>query len=204
MVGPVRRDELKTDRYEIRLSGAGGQGIITAGMILAEAAGIHEGKFVCQTQSYGPEARGGASKTEIVLSSREIDYPKATQPDVLLAMNQKSCDTYSFDLKPSALLIVDSTFVRQLPTSRALGIPFTRLARSRLGSEVYASVIALGALVTISGVVSLKSIEAAVLGRAPHGTGEINRKALHLGVGEAKKVLKQREGEEVHENSTDE
>lgn len=90
------------ERYEIRLSGSGGQGLIIAGIILAEAAGIYDGKFVCQTQSYGPEARGGASKAEVVISDEEIDYPKAIKPDLLLAMNQKSCDVYFFDLKPSA------------------------------------------------------------------------------------------------------
>ncbi len=82
------------ERYEIRLSGTGGQGLIFAGIILAEAAGIHDGKYVCQTQSYGPEARGGASKAEVVISDREIDYPEAIKPDLLLAMSQKSCDAY--------------------------------------------------------------------------------------------------------------
>src|SRR5512139_2762594 len=99
------------ERYEIRLSGSGGQGLILAGVILAEAAGIHDGKYVCQTQSYGPEARGGASKAEVIISDEEIDYPKAMKPDLLLAMNQRSCDTYLFDLKPNGVLVVDSTFV---------------------------------------------------------------------------------------------
>lgn len=108
------------NRYEIRLSGSGGQGLIVAGIILAEAAGIHDGKYVCQTQSYGPEARGGASKAEVVISEEEIDYPKAIKPDVLLAMNQKACDAYFFDMKPDGMLVVDSTFVKQLPTTRDL------------------------------------------------------------------------------------
>src|SRR5512142_1072470 len=96
------------ERYEIRLSGTGGQGLIIAGIILAEAAGIYDGKYVCQTQSYGPEARGGASKAEVVISDEEIDYPMAIKPDVLLAMSQKACDSYLFDLKPGGTLIVDS------------------------------------------------------------------------------------------------
>src|SRR4030066_2016765 len=95
-------------RFEIRLAGSGGQGLILAGIILAEAAGIYDGKFVCQTQSYGPAARGGASKAEVVISDGEIDYPKAIQPDVLLAMNQKSLDAFSSDLKPGGLLLVDA------------------------------------------------------------------------------------------------
>ncbi len=170
------------ERYEIRLSGSGGQGLIFAGVVLAEAAGIHDGKFVCQTQSYGPEARGGSSKAEVVISDSEIDYPKAIKPDLLLAMNQSSCDAYFFDLKPKGTLIVDSTFVTQLPTTRAIGIPFTKLSREKLGKEIGANIIALGAIATISGVVSLKSIEAAVMGRIPPGSEEFNRKALEIGI----------------------
>ena len=141
-------------RYEIRLSGSGGQGLIFAGIILAEAAGIHDGKYVCQTQSYGPEAGRGTNKAEVVISDQEIDYPKAIKPDLLLAMNQKSCDAYFFDLKPAGMLIVDSTFVRQLPTTRAIAIPFTRIAREKLGKEIGANIIALGALAALSGAVS--------------------------------------------------
>jgi 2-oxoglutarate ferredoxin oxidoreductase subunit gamma len=169
-------------RYEIRLSGSGGQGLITAGIILAEAAGIHDGRFVCQTQSYGPEARGGASKAEVVISDQEIDYPKAIEPDVLLAMNQKSCDAYFFDLKPGGILIVDSTHVKQLPTSRAITVPFSRLAREATGREMAGNIVALGTLAAVTGVVSLEGLEAAVLARVPRGTEEMNRKALQAGI----------------------
>jgi len=173
-------------RYEIRLSGSGGQGLILAGIILAEAAGIYDGKYVCQSQSYGPEARGGASKSEVIISDEEIDYPKALKPDVLLAMNQNSCDLYCFDLKPNGILIVDSTFVKQLPTTKTIAIPFTSMARKELGKEMVANVVALGSLVFITGAVSLKSLEAALVNRAPRGTEELNRKAMELGVQLAK------------------
>jgi 2-oxoglutarate ferredoxin oxidoreductase subunit gamma len=173
-------------RYEIRLSGSGGQGLILAGIILAEAAGIYDGKYVCQSQSYGPEARGGASKAEVIISDEEIDYPKALKPDVLLAMNQNSCDLYCFDLKPNGILIVDSTFVKQLPTTKTIAIPFTSMARKELGKEMVANVVALGSLVFITGAVSLKSLEAALVNRAPRGTEELNRKAMELGVQLAK------------------
>ena len=173
-------------RYEIRLSGSGGQGLILAGIILAEAAGIYDGKYVCQSQSYGPEARGGASKAEVIISDEEIDYPKALKPDVLLAMNQNSCDLYCFDLKPNGILIVDSTFVKQLPTTKTIAIPFTSMARKELGKEMVANVVALGSLVFITGAVSLKSLEAALMNRAPRGTEELNRKAMELGVQLAK------------------
>ncbi len=173
-------------RYEIRLSGYGGQGIVLAGIILAEAAGIYDGKFVCQSQSYGPEARGGASKSEVIISDEEIDYPKAIKPDVLLAMSQNACDAYFFDLKPNGLLIVDSTFVRQVPTSKVIALPFTATARKELGKEMVANVISLGALVYLSGAVSLKSLEAALIKRAPEGTEELNLKAMALGIQMAK------------------
>ena len=177
------------ERYEIRLGGSGGQGIIMAGIILAEAAGIFDGKFVCQTQSYGPEARGGSSKAEVVVSDEEIDYPKAMKPDLLLAMNQKSCDAYFFDMKPSGTLVVDSTYVKQLPTSRAVAIPFSRIAREKLGKEMAANIVALGALAALTGVVSLKSLEAAVMNRIPPGMEDLNRKALELGIEAGKKAL---------------
>src|SRR5574340_942404 len=109
-------------RYGIRLAGSGGQGLILAGVILAEAAGIYDGKFVCQTQSYGPEARGGASKAEVVISDSEIDYPKAMRPDVMLAMNQQSLDAFISDLKPGGLLLVDADLVREAPAGLALAL----------------------------------------------------------------------------------
>ena len=182
-------------RYEIRLSGSGGQGLILAGIILAEAAGVYEDKYVAQTQSYGPEARGGSSKAEVVISDEEIDYPMATRPDVLLAMSQRSCDAYYFDLKPEGMLVVDSTFVSQTPTTKAIRIPFTQLARQELGGEMVANIVALGALVTLTKILSLKALESAVLSRVPPGTEELNRKALELGAREARAVIKARRPE---------
>jgi len=190
-------------RFEIRLSGSGGQGLIFAGIILAEAAGLHDGKYVCQTQSYGPEARGGSSKAEVVISDEEIDYPKAVKPDMLLAMNQKSCDAYFFDLKPSGMVIVDSTFVKQLPATRAIAIPFTQMAREKLGKETGANIIALAALASLSGAVSLSSLEAAVMSRSQSGTEEINKKAIELGIEAAGNALKLRAEPEIYEDSSE-
>jgi 2-oxoglutarate ferredoxin oxidoreductase subunit gamma len=172
------------ERFEIRLAGSGGQGLILAGIILAEAAGVYDGKFVCQTQSYGPEARGGASKAEVVISDAAIDYPKAIQPDVLLAMNQKSLDVFVSDLKPEGLLLVDAELVSEFPASRAVAVPFTRIARE-LGRTMVANIVALGALAQLTGAVSLDSLTAAVLARVPRGTEELNRQALAAGVAAA-------------------
>jgi len=179
-------------RYEIRLSGSGGQGLILMGIILAEAIGIYDGKQVAQTQSYGPEARGGSSKSEVIMSDEEIDYPKAMSLDLLLAMNQKACDEFYPDLKPEGLLIVDSTFVTQLPTLKALQIPFTRIAREKFKREVVANIIALGALSQLTPIVSLKAVESAVLARVPKGTEKLNRDALKAGMVAAKRAKKDR------------
>ncbi|HOV91397.1 MAG TPA: 2-oxoacid:acceptor oxidoreductase family protein [Syntrophorhabdaceae bacterium] len=177
-------------RYDIRLSGSGGQGIILMGIILAEAAGIYDGRFVAQTQSYGPEARGGSSKAEVVISDTEIDYPKAMKLDVLLAMNQKSCDDYYMDLKPEGILIVDSTFVKQIPIQRAFQVPFTKIARERFGKEMVSNIIALGAITKLTELVSPKAMEKAVLARVPKGTEKLNRDALSAGMAAAVKTKK--------------
>jgi len=178
-------------RYEIRLSGSGGQGLILMGIILAEAAGIYDGRYVAQTQNYGPEARGGSSKSEVVISDEEIDYPEAMNLDLLLAMNQSSCDDYYPDLKPEGLLIVDSTFVTQVPTSNAFQIPFTRIAREKFQREVVANIIALGALSQLSSMVSPKAVESAVSRRVPKGTEKLNHDALRMGRFVAKRAKKE-------------
>jgi len=178
-------------RYEIRLSGSGGQGIILMGIILAEAIGIYDGKCVAQTQSYGPEARGGSSKSEVVVSDEEIDYPKAMKPDLLLAMTQKSCDDFYPDLKPEGILIVDSTFVRQIPAPKAFQVPFTRIAREKFKREVVANIVALGALTQLTPMVSPKAVEAAVLARVPKGTEKMNRDALRAGMTAARRAKKE-------------
>ncbi len=175
-------------RYEVRLSGSGGQGLILMGIILAEAIGIYDGKYVAQTQSYGPEARGGSSKSEIIVSDEEIDYPKVMHLDLLLAMNQKSCNEFYPDLKPDGLLIVDSTFVTQVPTPKAFQVPFTRIAREKFKREVVANIIALGALAQLSPIVSGKAVESAVLARVPRGTEKLNRDALKAGMNAAKRA----------------
>ena len=171
-----------SDRYEIRLSGSGGQGLVLAAVILAEAAGIHDGRHVAQTQSYGPEARGGVSRSDVIISSEEIDYPKAIRVDMLVAMNQQSCNEYFSALKPDGVLMVDSTFVSEIPTEKAIRIPFTRIAREKAGKTFVANIVFLGALTQFCPLVSRKAMEAAVLGRVPKGTEDLNRSALQAGI----------------------
>ena len=177
-----------SSRFEIRLAGSGGQGLVLAGVILAEAAGIYDGKFVCQTQSYGPEARGGACKAEVVISDAEIDYPKAIRPDVILALNQKSLDAYLGDLKAEGVLLVDADLVQEVPETGALSIPFTRLAREA-GRELVANIVALGALAAITGAVSPEALKAAVLARVPAGSRELNERALEAGLAAGAKIM---------------
>jgi 2-oxoglutarate ferredoxin oxidoreductase subunit gamma len=176
-------------RYEIRLAGEGGQGLILAGVILAEAAAVGDGKSVAQTQSYGPEARGGASKAEVVISSEEIDYPKVVEADLLLAMSQEACDKYCHDLREDGLLIVDSILVDRVPDASAYRVPITKIAEEATGRRVGANVVALGLIVGLSGIVSREAIEAALARRVPKGTQELNLKALNAGL-EAAEELK--------------
>ena len=152
---------MEIERFEIRLSGSGGQGIILAAIILAEAAGIYEGYNVSQTQSYGPEARGGRCKAEVVISSRQIDYPKAVQLDMMLAMNQASCDAYCYDFKPNGLLLIDAGLVDQVHTSRVVALPFTKIAREVAGLELAANMVALGALGHFCPFLGRQSLKAA-------------------------------------------
>ncbi|MGC8874091.1 MAG: 2-oxoacid:acceptor oxidoreductase family protein [Chloroflexia bacterium] len=168
-------------RYELRLSGLGGQGLLLAGRLLAEAAALYDDLYATQTQSYGPESRGGDSRSDVVISDAPIDYPHVVQADLLLAMSQMACDRNYYALKRDGLLIVDAEQVRHVPTNRAFVVPITRLAREEVGKAVVANVVALGIIVALSGVVSRQAITAAVLSGAPKGTEALNRTALEVG-----------------------
>ena len=178
----IARRPLKAHRVEMRLAGSGGQGIILAGLVLTEAVGLFEGREVAMVQSYGPEARGGASKAEIIISDTAIDYPLCTQVDVLLAMTQEAADSYCWDLKPGALVIVDKDLVPNPPTSRAIALPFTAVSRDSLKAPMAANVIALGVISEMTGLVSRHSIEKALFPRLPADKRPLNKKALSRGI----------------------
>jgi len=180
--------QIPEDRFEMRLSGSGGQGMILGAVIMAEAIGARGDKNTVQTQSYGPEARGGASKADVVVSSNEIFYPKAMKLDLLLAMTQEALDTYYSDLKENGVLIIDDTLVTKVPTDKYYGLPFTRLAREEAGHIMVANVIALAAIAEFTGIVSREALTDTVLERAPRGTEEKNKKALEIGFREAAKL----------------
>lgn len=172
-----------SSRYEIRLSGEGGQGIILAGVILAEAAAIYDGKNATQTQVYGPESRGGASKAEVIISDDEIDYPKAMAVDLLLALTQAAANRYAKELKPGGILVADSTKVLDLPKGEFTvhAVPILDTAREKIGKAMVGNIVSLGAIVGVSQVVSRQAIEKAVLARVPKGTEDLNRQALEAG-----------------------
>ncbi len=178
-------------RYEIRLSGEGGQGLVLAGKILAEAAAIYDNKNATQSQSYGPEARGGASRSEVIISDEEIDYPKAMNIDFLLALTQEACNRYSKDLKDDGILLVDSDAVKSCPSLKAktYRVPIIELARDKVGRVMVANIVALGIINEITHIVSMDALEAAVLSRVPKGTEEMNLKALKVGREQGKKLI---------------
>jgi 2-oxoglutarate ferredoxin oxidoreductase subunit gamma len=173
------------DALEIRLSGTGGQGMILAGIILGEAAAIFDDLHALQSQSYGPEARGGASKSDVIISRHDIEYPRVTKPDLLLALSQRACNSYSFDLTDDSILVIDSIRVTSIPkhvNCKIFKIPFGRIAREVTGREITTNIIALGAVNEILKAVTFKALERATLKRVPKGTEDINKKALRAGV----------------------
>jgi 2-oxoglutarate ferredoxin oxidoreductase subunit gamma len=178
-------------RYDIRLSGEGGQGLVLAGRILAEAAAIYDDKNATQSQSYGPEARGGASRSEVIISDEDIDYPKAVNIDLLLALTQESCNRYTKDLKENGILLVDSQAVTKVPEGnyRVYRVPITDIAREQVGRAVVANIVALGIIVELTRVVSVEALEAAVLSRVPKGTEDLNTKAFKTGMEVAKTLV---------------
>jgi 2-oxoglutarate ferredoxin oxidoreductase subunit gamma len=184
-----RRDARRglKDRYEVRLAGEGGQGMILAGVILAEAAAVYDDMNAIQTQSYGPEARGGASRSEVILARGEIDYPKVMAADLLLCMSQEACDKFCSEVKEDGCIVVDSSNVSRVPTYRAVTAPLSEIAEETTGRRITASMVALGFLAGFTGIVSRQALEKAIADRVPSGTEEMNLKALAAGFGEAER-----------------
>lgn len=168
--------------YEIRLSGSGGQGLILAGIILARAAVIDKHK-VTQTQSYGPESRGGYSRADVIISDREIYFPEATNFNCLLALTQEACDKYLFDLRDTGILIIDTTFVKNLALAadNTYELPFTDIAQEHLGSSISTNVLSLSFLVKVTGIVSEKALETSLRESVKPAFVDLNIKAMKLG-----------------------
>lgn len=180
-------------RIEVRLAGFGGQGIIRAGLMLAMAACIHSDKNAVQTQSYGPESRGGSCKSEVVISDAEIDYPKVVEPDVLVVMSQEAFNTYAETLKPNGTLLLDPDMVPRHEfkgNARVFMIPCTKMAE-KMGKTIVANVVMLGALVAITGITSAEAFKNSLLSNIPKGTEKLNLTAFEKGYEYGKKFLEE-------------
>jgi 2-oxoglutarate ferredoxin oxidoreductase subunit gamma len=176
-----------SDRYEIRVAGSGGQGVILAAVIIGQAAALmEEGLNAVQTQAYGPEARGGASKSEVVIARGEIDYPKAANPDLQVILTQKACDEYAHDARDGGTIILDDFFVREDPKVNATiyRLPIVKTARETIGKEIVTNMVALGTaarVLEMRGLMKPESIKNTILRNVPKGTEELNSRAFDEG-----------------------
>ena len=178
-------------RSEAKLTGFGGQGIVLAGIILARAA-MYDGKEVTQTQSYGPEARGGACQSGVVISSEPILYPFADKPDIMIAMSQEALEKHIDSLKKGGKLIVDSDLIHQIPKKSGIKInkiAATSIAEEKLGRGLLANIIMLGALSSLTNIVSKEALQRAVRESVPKGTEELNLRALAEGFSNSEKSV---------------
>jgi 2-oxoglutarate ferredoxin oxidoreductase subunit gamma len=172
------------DTFHIRLCGSGGQGLLVAGIILAEAA-TRDGKFVVQTQSYGPEARLGASRCEVIVSSRKIAFPRIVNADILLCLSEDAYQRFGREVNEGSLTIIDSSRIHVSPESfidlgETFAFPISDSAKE-LGNVLAANILGLGILNAAADVVSWESLSAAVLARIPKRFHDLNAAALQKG-----------------------
>ncbi len=178
-------------RYEIRLAGLGGQGIVLAGVILGRAAAIYDGKNATQAQSYGPEARGGACKSEVVISETEIDYPKVENPDMIGVMCQEAYDKYVDDIKPGGIVIYDPDMVPKTKPMKGIKVytvPTMRIAE-QTGRKIVANMVMVGAATAATGIVSQQAVEKTIEKLVPRGTEKLNISAFKAGYDHIKKIM---------------
>lgn len=171
-------------RYSIRFSGAGTHGLIQAARILAEAAAIYDDKIATESCSYGPEARGSASRAEIIISDEAIDYPKATNIDFFVALTQDAYDKYHKDLQPEGTMVVDASIVigNENKNWRIFQIPFAEIVKNECGNLPLINMIALGVFAKVSNVVNDASIRQAILARIPKESENIYLNAFEVGL----------------------
>jgi len=172
------------DRTEVRIAGFGGQGVILAGIVLGHAAAVHEGKKAVQTQSYGAETRGGAARSEVVISSQKIDYPKVISADITVAMSQESLEKYGDDMKPGGALFVDADLVTSVSTvtaKRIHRVPATKIAAEEFKKTLVANMVMLGAVAAVTGVVRLDSLKKSVEEVGAKGSLDLNKRAMDRG-----------------------
>lgn len=179
-------------RTEVRIAGFGGQGVILAGIVLGHTAAIYESKKAVQTQSYGAETRGGAARSEVVISNEKIDYPKVISADITITMSQESLEKYGTELKPGSALFVDADLVSNVPAATGgtiYRVPATRIAAEEFKKTLVANMVMLGAVSAVTGVVGLQSLEKSVMELAPRGSVDLNLRAMDRGFEWAKANL---------------
>ena len=171
-----------SERYELRFAGSGGQGVILASVILAEAAVI-SGLNTVQSQAYGPEARGGVSKAETIVSREQIWFSKVKNPDFLLALTQASVNAYAGALKEGGVMMIDDSLQAPegFPAERLIAIPILDTAATKVGKAFTANIVAVGAINAALGLFTDEQLLEAVKRHIPRGTEEINQKALTEG-----------------------
>lgn len=171
-------------RVRLVFSGSGGQGVITAAIILAEAAVIHEGKNATQSQSYGAAARGGSTRSDIIISDSEIDFPEVTQPNILVCLTQEAYNSYSSIIRPGGLLLTDSRFVQltRKVDAKQIELPMYDSVMEKIGKPVVFNICVLGALIGITEVVKPQAVMATVTDRVPKDFVDLNNRAFDLGL----------------------
>jgi 2-oxoglutarate ferredoxin oxidoreductase subunit gamma len=180
-------------KVEIRVAGYGGQGVITAGYVLANAGTVYDGLHGLMTQSYGPEARGGSCRADVILSGEPIDYPKVSYADFLVALSLDAYDSFKDSVRPGGAIIYEESMVdvglgERVPGVMYYPVPSLEAARE-LGNPLAANMVMLGAVQALTGAVSLGSLKEAVRDRFPRFS-DVNLRAIDLGVELAEKLLR--------------
>ena len=172
------------ERCRLVFSGSGGQGVITAAIILAEAAVLFEDLNATQTQVYGPEARGGATRADVIIADTEIRYPKVIQPNVLVCLTQVAYDKFSPVIRPGGLLITDSRYVKTQAKldARQVQLPMYATVMEKIGKAIVFNICMLGAVIGLTDLVKPESIIKSLETLIPSGFLDMNRQALHLGM----------------------
>ena len=168
---------------EIRIAGFGGQGVILAAAVIGKAAAIFEGGYATMTQSFGPEARGGSSSAQVILSADPILYPYVTLPDVLVVMSQEAYTRFSSQLKPGGVLIIERDLVRVdkiAPGERIYAVPATRLAE-QLGRKVVLNIVMVGFFGAVTALVDPQALRQAVADSVPPAMQTLNLQAFDKG-----------------------
>ena len=171
-------------RCRIIFSGSGGQGVVMASIILAEATVLHEGLNAVQTQSYGPEARGGSTRADVIISDTDIHFPKVTQPNVLICLTQESYNSFSSIIRPGGLLLTDSNFVKQEKKvdARQVELGMYKAVMEKIGKPIVFNICMLGAMVGLTELITTESIMKVLETKFPVEFLEINREALDIGL----------------------